>query len=87
VQALFNILRNFGEATGLRLNMEKCTVAPIRWSGINLERVLETFTGLQVAFPITYLGLPLTLGRLRIVHVQRVLNKTRSKLSLGKVDY
>jgi hypothetical protein len=81
VQALFNILRNFGEAIGLRLNIEKCTVAPIRCSGINLDRVLETFTGLQVAFPITYLGLPLTLGRLRIVHVQRVLDKTRSKLS------
>jgi hypothetical protein len=29
VRALFTILDNFGAATGLKLNVEKCTVAPI----------------------------------------------------------
>jgi hypothetical protein len=34
-----------------------------------------------VSFPIKYLGLPLKLGRLKLVHVQNILDKTRAKLA------
>lgn len=81
VQALFAILENFGEATGLKLNLEKCTVAPIRCSDLNLDQVLSSFIGKRVGFPMTYLGLPLTLGRLKVVHLQRTVDKARSKLT------
>lgn len=81
VTALFSILGNFGEATGLKLNLEKCMVAPIRCSELNLDSILETFTGRRVGFPLTYLGLPLTLGRLKVVHVQKVVDTSRSRLA------
>lgn len=32
-------------------------------------------------FPLTYLGLPLTLGRLKVVHMQRFVDKAGSKLA------
>lgn len=81
VRALFRILDSFGAATGLRFNLQKCTVAPIRCSEINLSQVLDSFEGQQVTFPVIYLGLPLILGRLRVVHVQRVVDNTRNRLT------
>ena len=41
-------------------------MAPIRCSGLNLDHILDGFNGQRVCFPITYLGLPLTLGQLKI---------------------
>ena len=70
VTALFGILEHFGNATGLRLNMAKCIVAPIRCTGLDLNATLRSFHGQWVSFPIKYLGLPLSMGRLKLVHVQ-----------------
>jgi hypothetical protein len=56
-------------------------MAPIRCTDLDLNSVLEAFPGQRVGFLITYLGLPLTLGRLKVVHVQRVLDKTRERLA------
>jgi hypothetical protein len=81
IQTLFAILENFGEATGLHLNLEKVYGGPIRCTDLDLNSVLEAFPGQRVGFPITYLGLPLTLGRLKVVHFQRVLDKTRERLA------
>ena len=81
VSALLNILTHFWAATGLRLNWTKCSMAPIRCSGINLDHILEPFAGRKVNFPITYLGLPLTLGRLKVVHLQGIVDKARNKLA------
>jgi len=69
----------FGQATGLKLNLEKCMVAPIRCTNLDLDSILDTFIGRRANFPITYLVLPLTLGRLKITHVQGVLDKSRSR--------
>jgi hypothetical protein len=81
VSSLLNILTQFGEATGLRLNWTKCSVAPIRCNDINLDHILEPFAGQRVNFPITYLGLPLTLGRLKVVHLQGIVDKARKRLA------
>jgi hypothetical protein len=69
VRAMLRILDQFGSTTGLRLNLTKCVVAPITCCGLNLDEILESFVGQRVTFPMTYLGLPLTLGRLKVVHV------------------
>lgn len=52
-------------------------VAPIRCLELNLDQTLETFTGRRVGFPLTYRGLPLTLGRFKVVHAQRVVDNSR----------
>lgn len=69
VSALFSILECFGAVTGLCLNLEKCIVAPIRCNDLNLDDILSGFAGKRVNLPLTYLGLPLTLGRIKMVHV------------------
>lgn len=56
-------------------------VAPIRCSELNLDEILDGFVGQRVGFPLTYLGLPLTLGRLKIVHVQRIVDNMRTRLA------
>jgi hypothetical protein len=81
VTALFEILEQFGATTGLKLNIGKCTVAPIKCAEINLDHVLEGYRGNKTNFPITYLGLPLSLGRLKVVHLQKIVDKSRSRLA------
>jgi mannosylglycoprotein endo-beta-mannosidase len=81
VNALFGVLERFHSVTGLKLNLSKCTVAPIRCGNLNLDHILRNFAGTKVNFPISYLGLPLTLGRLKVVHIQGFIDKARSKLA------
>ena len=73
-------MKAFGDATGLRINMAKSSVATIRCAGIDMEEVLYDFTGRRVSFPIEYLGLPLTLGRMRMVHLQYIQDRAKGKL-------
>jgi hypothetical protein len=67
--------------SGLKINVAKSSVVPIHCSQINLDEVLANFSGLRASFPISYLGLPITLGRLRICHLQFILNRATAKLS------
>jgi hypothetical protein len=68
VDLTMSILQQFGDTTGLRINLQKSMVAPIRCSQLNLVEVLQNFSGEQVHFPVTYLGLPICFGWLRMVH-------------------
>ena len=61
VRAHFGILKLFGTVIGLRLNIEKCTIAPIRCVTVKLDHVLQDFRGKKSSVSITYLGLPLSL--------------------------
>jgi hypothetical protein len=81
VDTFMNIMKRFGEATGLRININKSTVAPIRCAEIDLQPVLQSFSGEWVSYPINYLGLPITLNRLKLVHLQLILDRASSKLS------
>jgi hypothetical protein len=51
---------------------------------VDLEDVLAPFSGERTSFPIRYLGMPLSLGRLRMVHLQHVLDRARSHLASWK---
>jgi hypothetical protein len=81
VTALFAILEQFGGTTGLKLNLDKCTACPIRCANMDLDHILSGFGGSKAAFPITYLGLPLTLGKLKMTHLQTLIDKSRAKLA------
>jgi hypothetical protein len=78
---LMVIMQHFGNANRLRINVNKSTVAPIRCSQVNLDEILQNFDGPHVAFPISYLGLPITLGRLRLVHLQFVFDNAATTLN------
>lgn len=81
VDALLHLLSRFGEATGLRLNQAKSAVIPINCADVQLDVVLQNFGGLHSTFPTTYLGLPISPRKLRLVHFQFIIDRIRSRLA------
>jgi len=81
VNCIMQIMEAFGDATRLRINMSKSSVATIRCSGIDMEAVLSDFSGTRVNFPIQYLGLPLNLGKTRMVHLQYIQDRAKARMA------
>ena len=75
------ILKNFGEVTSLTTNLLKTSVTPISCEGMNLDDILAGFPVMRTSFPTKYLGLPLTVRRLRKSDFQPLLEKATSKLA------
>jgi hypothetical protein len=80
VDMLMTIMQHFWTASGLEINVSKSIVAPICCTQLNLDEILQNFAGAHVAFPISYLRLPITLGWLRLVHLQFVFDRAVKKL-------
>lgn len=78
---IMQIMEAFGDASGLCINMAKSTVATIRCAGIDLDEVLRDFSGVRVNFLVQYLGLPLNLGRVQMVHLQYIQDRAKSKIA------
>ncbi|WVZ69638.1 hypothetical protein U9M48_018397 [Paspalum notatum var. saurae] len=81
VDMTIRLMQRFGDATGLRINLSKSSVAAIRCQDVDLDSILSSFSGQRVEFPITYLGMPLSVGRLRLVHLELIKDKAVAKLS------
>jgi hypothetical protein len=79
--ALKEILDMFGQATGLRSNLQKVEVFPISCQDLHLEDILEGFSAPVKSFPCQYLGLPLHLRKFRRVDFIPLLDKVGGKLS------
>jgi hypothetical protein len=87
VTNLASILQNFGMVTGMVTNVGKSSIAPIRCSDIDLTSVLANFPADIVQFPLKYLGLPLSLGRLRKADLQPYIDKAAARLNPLKGKY
>ena len=81
------ILRIFGVASGLHTNYAKCSISPIRCSEELSAEVSAALACPIAQFPITYLGLPLSLRKLPssafdslIVRLQKKLPTWRAAL-------
>ncbi|WVZ95115.1 hypothetical protein U9M48_040917, partial [Paspalum notatum var. saurae] len=85
LESLAALLHLFGEATGLRTNIQKSSVVPIKCEGLNLDEILAGFPASRTNFPIRYLGIPLTVARLKKgskkVDFQYMIDKARNKLT------
>ena len=57
------LLRLFGEASGLRVNLQKSAALPIQCNLEIMERVVQVLGCPQGSYPCRYLGLPLTLRK------------------------
>ena len=77
---LAQILEAFGEVTGLCTNFDKSCVVPIKCANINLDDVLEAIPATRTSFPLRYLGLPLSVWRLKRVDFQHLEDKCAGKL-------
>ena len=58
-----HLLDLFGHASGLRTNLSKSSVSPINCTNEELVLTAEVLSCSIKAFPCTYLGLPLTIGK------------------------
>jgi hypothetical protein len=81
VEMTIQIMHMFRMASGLKINTGKSSVVPIRCQEIDTDDVLQCLDGSRAAFPINYLGLPFTTRRLRIAHLQLILDKAAMRMS------
>lgn len=74
------ILASFGEASGLRTNMPKSTVLLIRCPEDQVQQLQRDLEYELSFFPTKYLGLPLSLTRVKVSDLQPLLGKLADRL-------
>jgi hypothetical protein len=80
IEHLHRILNFFGECSGLKINMSKTEIYPIRLPSETVMQLLPNFPGKVCNFPGKYLGLPLHVRRLRKIDVQPLLEKIGARI-------
>jgi hypothetical protein len=80
LQRISLLLETFGKCSGLRVNLSKTEIFPIRCSDDILTEALPAFPGKISSFPGKYLGLSLHTRKLRRVEVQPLIDKTGARL-------
>lgn len=81
LQAIHTLLRFFGDASGLRINLDKSALFPIACSEDQTAAALQAFPARRVSFPCSYLGLPLSPTRLKAVAFQPLIDKIGTRLA------
>lgn len=82
--AVKDILELFGNVSGLRTNLAKCSITPIYGGKEALDDIVNVL-GCQVQqFPIKYLGLPLTTKKIPKASFQALVEHVANKLPLAK---
>jgi len=84
IDVIKEVFQAFGNASGLKVNLSKSAIYPIRCEGIDLEEVLQNFPCQIKAFPCKYLGLPLSTRCLRRIEVQPLFDKIAARLPAWK---
>jgi hypothetical protein len=82
--AVRGILECFGEASGLRVNFLKSSVALIQCSQDIADQCSQALDCPIRNLPCTYLGLPLSIKKLRKEDLQSILDKLARKLAFWK---
>lgn len=81
-----DILELFGEASGLKTNLQKSNVLPIKCDQPELEVVQELLPCNISEFPCRYLGLPLSLKKLTRAQIQSIIDRIADQLPGWKAD-
>jgi len=79
-RAIKEILRIFGEASGLRTNLAKCSITPIHVPDNSLPQLQEILECQVTQFPITYLGLPLSTKKIPRARIQAAVDTINRRL-------
>jgi hypothetical protein len=64
IDLMGEILQLSGQASGLKTNIQKSSVAPIQCSATDMETIQQHIPCQIEGFPLKYLGLPLSLKKL-----------------------
>ena len=70
----------FGETTGLITNIQKSSVTPISCNNIDLDSLLADLPMTRSTFPIKYLGLPLSINRLKKIEFLPLIEKLLGRM-------
>jgi hypothetical protein len=81
---LRTMLQIFGEASGLFSNLDKSVATPIHCSAEDIERVQHILTCRVEGFPSRYLGVPLSIFRLKKSDEQALIDAVAARLPLWK---
>jgi hypothetical protein len=77
---LQKILHFFGDCSGLRVNMSKTEIFPIRMQPSEIHNIIQNFPGKISTIPSKYLGLSLHTRKLRKIEVQPLIDKIGARL-------
>ena len=80
------ILEVFGQATGLRINENKCLISPVHCGLEDTSTLMQYCPGKLAPFLITYLGIPLAAGKLRKADLQPLVDKVANCLPAWKAS-
>ena len=58
----------------------KSSMVPIRCNNLDLDHITQNLPATRASFPLRYLGLPLSVWKLRLVDLQFLVDKVASKL-------
>jgi hypothetical protein len=86
IAMIMDILNLFGETSGLKTNLQKSTVLPIRCGDGEVAAVQNLLPYTLSDFPCKYLGLPLSLKKLTKDEVQPIVDRIADQLSGWKAD-
>ena len=74
------LLKLFGQASGLTANLQKCAFYPIRCTMAEINQILELLPIPVCQFPCQYLGLPLHYRKLTKAELQPMIDKIARRL-------
>lgn len=86
IQLVLKILEIFGEASGLKPNIQKSSVYPIRCGEEEVATLQECLPCEISSFPCKYLGQPLSLSKLSRNQTQYIIDKIADQLPGLKAD-
>jgi hypothetical protein len=86
IEITLDILNLFGKATGLKTNLQKSNVLPIRCEDNDIRNIQALLPSALADFPCKYLGLPLSLKRLAKEQVQPYIDRIADQLHGWKAN-
>jgi hypothetical protein len=81
-----DLLDLFGEASGLKANIQKSNVFPIQCTESDNEVIQECLPCQSLDFPFKYLGVPLSLRKLTRAQIQPIIDRIADQLPCWKAD-
>lgn len=75
------LLHSFGESTGLKVTYNKSVMIPINISEERLDHLARTFSCEKGNLPFTYLGLPLSLTKPRVIDFSPLVSRCERRLA------
>jgi hypothetical protein len=86
IRMVLDILQLFGDASGLRNNVQKSSGFPIQCGQSEVETLQEMLPCEISSFPCKYLGVPLSLKKLPRSAIQYIIDRIAAQLPGWKAD-